>query len=165
MNHAEGRGIVWGHIKIYIIQSMHIKVTKLILFVIFFILKKYKKGQQNKTSRVDMYSLEGCTGLSLILSPEANSSTARGWKVSKASLVQMFTTLLQSTWYQMCTFSASRAVSSYLNLFHLNQTYSVQSQANMWQVGITDIPQKMLILQTVARTLHCPWSLNYHAII
>lgn len=26
---------------------MHIKVTKLILFVIFFILKKYKKGQQN----------------------------------------------------------------------------------------------------------------------
>lgn len=57
---------------------MYIKVTKLILFVIFFILKKYKKGQQNKTSRVDMYSLEDCTGLSLILSPEANSSTARG---------------------------------------------------------------------------------------
>lgn len=58
---------------------MYIKVTKLILFVIFFILKKVqKRATKCKTSRVDMYSLEGCTGLSLILSPEANSSTARG---------------------------------------------------------------------------------------
>jgi len=72
---------------------------------IFYFKKVQKRATKCKTSRVDMYSLEDCTGLSLILSPEANSSTARGWKVSKASLVQMFTTLLQSTWYQMCTWS------------------------------------------------------------
>lgn len=85
------RNCLRPHKNIYNIVNVYKSNKTYFICNIFYFKKVQKRATKCKTSRVDMYSLEDCTGLSLILSPEANSSTARGWKVSKASLVQMFT--------------------------------------------------------------------------
>lgn len=144
---------------------MHIKVTKLFLFVMFFINKIQKRATKHKTSRVGRYGLEGFTGLGLILSPEAKSSTTYSSKVSKASLIQIFTPPCRAPDIR-CARRASSAVLSFQSSFLLSESISLVFRTIPSQyVASGDIPQKMLILQTVAWISHCPCSLNYHAVI